>query len=356
MKKSLRVLAIGILMSALLIITGCSSNKDGVKETSTKDNDKAIVVYSNSVSDGRGDFLKEKAEEKGFKLEIVDIGGNDLLNRIIAEKDAPIADVVFGMNQMMFSTIKDEGILEEYSPSWLDKVDENLIDKDKMFSPLSEQRVFLVYNSDLIKKEDAVKDWEELYNTEELKGKYIVPKSLGGATANAVIYSQLVNTLDEKGELGVSEEGWENIDKFFKNGIIPTEGQTEVAELASGTVDYAYTWLSNVPIVEESLNINLGVVNPSYGVPQTIEQVGIIKKEKMNSKVKEFIDWFGSAEVQGEWAEKFGSVPVNKDAQTSINSRVQEILDNTTPQDNDYDFINKHMTDWAEYIELNIIN
>lgn len=354
MKLGMKMAALGLI--SLMVLSGCGSSEYGKSgNDSGGKKDEKIIVYSNSVSNGRGDFLKEKAEEKGFKLEIVDLGGNDLLNRVIAEKDAPIADVVFGMNQMMFSKVEQEGIFETYKPKWLDKVDSSLVNKDNKYSPLQEQRVFMIYDANKIKPENAVKDWQDLAGKSDLKGKYIVPKGLGGATANAVVYNILMNYQDEKGDNGISKEGWDEVKKFFKNGVAPSEGQSEVAELANGKVDYSFTWLSNIPIVEESLGIKLGVVNPSYGVPQTVEQVGIIKKDKMNAKVKEFVDFLGSAEVQSEWAEKFGSAPVNKDAQGSVNSRIAEILNETTPQDNDYDFINKHIDEWVEYIELNVL-
>lgn len=353
MKTSLKIAAVAA--TAMILLVGCGNADDRGSESGGDKKDEKIVVYSNSVSDGRGDFLKEKAKEEGFNLEIVDLGGNDLLNRVIAEKDAPIADVVFGMNQMMFSKVDDEGILDSYKPKWLDKVDSSLVQEDNKFSPLQEQRVFMIYDAKKIKKDDAVKEWQQLGEEASLKGKYLVPKDLGGATTNAIVYNILMNYQDKNGDMGISKKGWDEVKKYFKNGVPPTEGQSEIAELANGVVDYSFTWLSNVPIVEESLGIELGIVNPSYGVPQTVEQVGIIKKDKMKSNVKEFVDFLGSAEVQGEWAQKFGSAPVNEDAKSSINPRITEILESTTPQDNDYDFINEHLDAWVEYIELNIL-
>ncbi|WP_338214286.1 extracellular solute-binding protein [Companilactobacillus muriivasis] len=356
MKNIFKIFFVSALF--LGILAGCGANKtsqSASKDSSKGEKNEKIVVYSNSVSNGRGDFLKEEAKKKGFKLEVVDLGGNDLFNRLIAEKDAPVADVTFGMNQMMFTTLKKKGMLSAYSPKWLDKVDKKLIDKDSKFSPLSEQRVFMIYNSDKIKKDKAIKDWKDLYTTSSLKGKYIVPTNLGGATSNAVVYTQLMNFQDKKGKLGISDKGWKNLDKFFKNGAILSEGQTEVAALANGDVDYSYTFLSNIPVVEQKLGVKLGVVNPPYGVPQTVEQVGILKKKHVSASAKKFVDWLGTAEFQGKWAKKFGTAPVNKDAQSSMNKRVKEVMDETKAQDLDYSFVNDHTAKWAENIELNIL-
>jgi ABC-type Fe3+ transport system, periplasmic component len=190
MKKYFKLLLITSLFFSVL--AGCSANKKGSNAANEK-----IVVYSNSISNGRGDFLKEEAAKKGFKLELVDLGGNDIYNRLVAEKDAPVADVAFGMNQMNFSSLKNKGILKKYTPNWLGKVDKNLGDKDDYFAPLTEQRVFMIYNADKIKKSEAAKDWKDMYSNPQNKGKYIVPTNLGGATTNAVVYTQLMNNLEK---------------------------------------------------------------------------------------------------------------------------------------------------------------
>jgi hypothetical protein len=45
------------------------------------------------------------------------------MNRLLAEKANPIADVVFGLNQVYFEKLKAEKVLAASTPSWADKVD-----------------------------------------------------------------------------------------------------------------------------------------------------------------------------------------------------------------------------------------
>ena len=44
------------------------------------------IVYTNSGSDGRGDWLKERAAQDGFSIEYVQLGAGDLANRLVAER------------------------------------------------------------------------------------------------------------------------------------------------------------------------------------------------------------------------------------------------------------------------------
>ena len=64
------------------------------------DKSQKLIIYTNSGSNGRDAWLKEKAGTAGYNVEVVQIQGGDLANRIIAEKNNPQADMVFGLNSI----------------------------------------------------------------------------------------------------------------------------------------------------------------------------------------------------------------------------------------------------------------
>ena len=92
-----------IFLACVLALTmmGCGSSKDD-----------SIIVYTNSGSNGRDVFLKELAKENGFDINVVSGGGTDIANRLIAEKNNPIADVIFGLNNIEYEKLKKENILK----------------------------------------------------------------------------------------------------------------------------------------------------------------------------------------------------------------------------------------------------
>lgn len=354
-KPLLLVLAFMLVAS---ILAGCMSNDSTIKGTATdtKDGKKSLIVYSNSVSDGRGDWLTKKAAEAGFELKIVEAGGGDLLNRLVSEKNNPLADVVFGLNQMNFETLKTNDLLVPFEPEWTAETPKGSSDKDNFYHPLVEQRIFMIYNKDVYTEETAPKDWTDLIGNEEFKGKYHVPGDLGGGTNRSVIYGMLMRHVDKNGDLGISEEGWKEIGVFFDNGYKTSEGEDANANLASGKVPISFTYSSGLPGIEEEFGFEAGIVSPEVGVPTTVEQVGIINKGKDQDTAvaEEFINWFGSAEVQGAWAEQFGSLPVNTKAVEKASDKMKQIGEITTIQEMDYTFIAEHIDDWVEKIELEI--
>ncbi len=355
MKKAW-LLIVALVLSTILAACGGNTKSTDEATGEKAPKDKSLVVYSNSVSDGRGEWLTQKAAEAGYKLEIVEAGGGDLLNRLVAEKNKPLADVVFGLNQMNFETLQTNDLLVPFEPTWVNEIPKGSSDAENYYHPLVEQRIMMIYNKDVYTEETAPKDWTDLIENEEFKGKYHVPGDLGGGTNRSVVYGMLMRHLDPNGDLGIAEDGWKEIKAFFDNGYKTPEGENDKANLASGKVPISFTFSSGLPGYEEEFGFEAGIVSPEIGVPTTVEQVGIIKKGKDQdtSVAEEFINWFGSAEVQGAWAQEFGSLPVNTKAIEKASDKMKQIAESTTIQEMDYTFISEHIDDWVEKIELEI--
>ncbi|MFX1819546.1 extracellular solute-binding protein [Pseudarthrobacter sp. CC4] len=310
-----------------------------------------LVVYTNSNGEGRGDWLTAKAAEAGFKIEIVGAGGADATNKLIAEKNNPIADVAFGLNNMYFSQIKAADALEPYEPAWAGEVDKGLGDGEAYW-PLVKQAILLGYNSDKISKDKAPQDWTDLWAKDEFKDRYERVTGLGTATAQLVFAGILSRYRDDSGDLGISDEGWKQVEQYFQNGS-PAVAKTDLfARIASGEVDMGQMPSSIIAEREKSFKVNVETVVPSVGVPLAVEQIALVKGTKKEEQARKFIDWFGSSEVQGEFAKQFNSMPVNKEAEAQANPEVVDFFADLKQQDIDWEFVQENMGAWVEKIEL----
>lgn len=345
----------GLLLGATTLLAACGSN-EVASENAEAGEDRTLIIYSNAVSDGRGDYFKEAATEAGFDIEFVDLGGTEVLNRVVAEKDAPVADIVFGLNDMNFEVLRNEEILEAYTPEWIDEVaDDVQVTEDNLYNPITLARVFLIYNADVVDEADAPTSYEDLHQKSEYHQKYRVQNSLGGATDTAAMYTQLVEYRDDNGEMGVSQEGWDNLTAYFENGYQTPEGEDWVQNFVNGDVPIAYTWMANVLNIEDEYGINVGIVDPEYGIVQTVEQIGIVDDGEDNTLEQEFVDWFGSYEVMKGFAEEHNQMPAHEKAREGATERLLEVMDQTTPQDIDFNWVLEHLDQWIEYAELNLL-
>lgn len=317
--------------------------------------DKELLIYSNSFGNGRGEWIEEKATEAGFKLTYVDAGGGDTLNRLLAEKAAPQADLTFGLDEAMFFTLSNEDLLVDFEPTWAAEVPEEANIGNGKFYPLVEQRIFMVYNPEFVKEDQVPTNWQDLAENGELQ--YKVPDTMGGGTNQKAALSILLQYIDEAGELGISQEGWDQLAAYFENGYTTPEGEDSKANFADGKVPISFTYSSGIPAAEEEYGFKVEIVNPEQGVVTMREQIGIINKgaDADYSVAQEFVDWFGSVEVQKEFATEFGSIPVLPGAQEGMNDRMKGIVETTTPMTIDWAFVNENLSAWIEKIELEIL-
>lgn len=342
-------------VSAALLLAGCGqSGGDGAGAAAGEEAGGTLVVSTNSNSEGRGEWLEKAAEEAGFDIQIVGAGGADATNKLIAEKNNPVADVVYGLNNVYFEQLKTEEVLEPYTPAWSGDVDESLGDPgdEKAYWPLVEQAIVLSYNTAAISPEEAPTDWPDLWTKDEFKTRYERVTGMGGATTQLVMAGILSRYQDPNGDLGVSDEGWLQIEQYFQNGVPQVKDLDLFARFADGEVDLGQMPSSSIPGREEAYEVESGSVAPEIGVPYAIEQVGIIAGSDKQEQAKKFVDWFGSAEVQGQWAQEFDSLPVNEAALEEAKPEIVEFNAQFERQDIDWTFVQENLGSWIEKIEL----
>jgi iron(III) transport system substrate-binding protein len=338
-----------LLVTATLALAGCSP-QSGADASS----DGPLIVYTNSYDSGRGDWLTAEAEKAGFDIQIVENGGADTTDKVLAEKGNPVADVVFGLTQSYFSQLEDAGTLEAYSPSWAGETDTSMGDSSGAgaYWPLVQQAILLTYDADRTSASAAPSDWPDLWNDPTYKGRYESANNMGSTTSQVLVASILSRYADPDGELGVSAEGWDQIKEYFANGS-PAGPDTELFQrLADGDVDYGPRASSSIAGLEKKYGFTAGIVTPDIGVPFIVEQVGIVKGTKNLTRSEAFVDWFGSAETQAAWSAQFDSMPVNKDAIAQVKPEIADFYSKLTPQDIDWGFVTANLPAWREKIEL----
>lgn len=348
--KKLTAASLSLAMAVSMMAgMGVQAAEEPVKGTGV-----TLTVYTNSGSDGRGDWLVERAAQDGFDIQYIEAGAAEIQNRLLAEKEAPIADVVYGLNSIIWESLKAEDILIPYTPVWADEIPEGLNDKDGYYFAIVKQAILLVYDENQMSAEEAPTDWLDLGNREDLAGKYGYMVSLSGGTVRNVLAGILSRYADENGKLGISDEGWEEISKYYQNGTAVEDGGELYALITDDTnpILCGQMWSSGIETRDEQYGTKTAYVLPEVGVPYAVEGISIVNGTKNEEEAQRFMDWFGSAQIQGEWAEEFSTLPANVNAVDKANEFNQEIAE-LPAQEIDWTLVAENIDAWCEEIELN---
>lgn len=338
-----------LLAAGSVLLAGCASATSPQGSAPAAAGGETLIVYTNSNSDGRGDWVTAQAAEAGIEIEIVGLGGADLTNRILAEKNNPVGDVVFGLNTMFFETLKADGAITGYEPSWSAEVPQEAGDPiDGAYWPLVDQAIVMVYDEASVDAPPA--DMAELWTDPAFQGTYEVNTALGQATPQLVVAGILAPYTDESGE--VSDEGWAQIEAYFANGSPAVEGTDLYARFDRDEVDYGILPSGGILARDAEYGTTTAIVPSEAGVPFVTEQIAVIAGTDQEEQAQAFIDWFGSADVQGAFAEEFNSMPVNEVAAERANPQIVELVGSVERADIDFSLLREQMGSWVERIEL----
>ena len=103
MKKFLTV----VTLCSLIYITGCSGN-----------NKKKLVVYSPHGKEMLTEFEKQfEALHPDTDVQWLDMGSQEVFDRVRTEKDNPLCDIWWGSPSTIFMRAEKLNLLEKYKPT-----------------------------------------------------------------------------------------------------------------------------------------------------------------------------------------------------------------------------------------------
>lgn len=369
MKK--RVLAMLLAGStAVSMLTGCSGSTnetqttaagtEAAKETEAEtaaettaaelDKSELITIYTNNGSEGRDTWLIERAKEAGYNVQVVGLGASDVANRMIAEKNNPLCDVVFGLNSIEFEKLKAQDLLQTWEPNWTEGVDQTLIDADGYYYPVTTTPLVIICNNEY---ENAPTDWVDL-TKDEYKGLYQI-HPLSGGTGKTVYASIITRYADPNGDLGISDEGWEIAEKYLGNAHQIVSGEDSIGAVIDGSMPIDMHWASGVLTEQKTRDYKFHIVSPEIGAPYVVESLAIAKGAENYDLCVDFLNWLGSSEIQLEWSDNFGTIPCQEEALANAGDDVKELMSLLKPQELDWTFISENIDAWVEKAELQYV-
>lgn len=344
MKKNLLLVVLALVVLGVQVFAGGGGQAQA--------QDRSLIVYTNSGSDGRGDWLTEIAKEAGFDITVVHMTGGDLANRIIAERNAQIADVVWGLNALEYERIKTYDLLLQFTPSWASEVDMVLGDPEGYYYPIVVQPLMLAYNPEFITPANAPRDWTELGT--RFPGQYNI-FGLGSGTSRSILASILVRFSDPNGVHGVSQAGWDAVETYLQNAHFIQSGEDYWTSVVNGTRPMTMIWGSGLLLNQRNLGQTFEIMQPEVGHPFVVEQLAIFRNSRKTDEAKRFVDWMGSADIQARFAQEFGTTPAHPRALAASPQEVRDLMARVRPQNINWQEVSLRLADWVEKAELEFV-
>jgi iron(III) transport system substrate-binding protein len=355
-KKNLLVFLLAVLM---LFVSACSNSSSG-GEQPAKDNDKGntedkaeasgnLVIYTardQTIVDKVVDMFNEKYPD--VQVDVLTMGAQQVLERVRGEKANPQADFWWGGTQSAFMTAANEDLLEAFKPSFDASIlPEHKDSEGRWYGEMLLPEV-IMYNSDMLKKDEAPQDWDDLLDS-KWKDQIIIRGVLASGTMRT-IYSSMIH------EQGADnpEAGYEWLKKLDANTKEYAQDPTNLyLKLARQEGSISLWNLQDILIQKNQHNQPFDFVYPESGAPILVDAVGLVKDAKNLENAKLFYEFLFDPETRTTLAEDLYQIPTRTDIDKSTMPDWYQELD-LKALDLDWEVMAEKEAEWMQHWDENI--
>ena len=263
-----------------------------------------LLVYTAVEADELAGF-KEAFEAKHPDIEInwVRDSTGVVTSKLLAEKDNPQADIVWGLAATSLMLLDNEGYFQPYKPNGVDELDQRYVDPSD--PPMwTGQRAYIAavcFNTIEAEKNGIPQptSWQDLTKP-VYEGHVVMPNPNSSGTGFLDVSSWI--------QMWGEEKAWSFMDGLHKNIMQYTHsGSAPCRQAAAGEavvgVSFAYRGAS---LKEQGAPIE--IIAPTEGVGWDLESFAIVENTDKLEAAKALADWSVSREAMKMYAESYAVV------------------------------------------------
>lgn len=223
-----------------------------------------------------------------LEINIIRLSTGDLGARMLAEKNNPQADVIWGWAVTNMEQFVPMGMLEPYRAKGVEKLEKRFVHPQDMYAGIDMYIAAFCVNTKVLKDKNLPmpKGWYDLLNP-GFKGLIAMPDPAASGTG----FLQIASILQMYGAKEGKEDGWnflKNLDKnmgqYIKSGSRPAK-MTAQGEFAVGcSFDF-------VVGEQKKQGFPVEFVFPVEGAGYEVEANALMKGAKNPGPAKKFLDW-----------------------------------------------------------------
>lgn len=289
-RTGLLIICVGLAFSLLL---GTATAKE------------TVVVYTSLETEETVDYLKlAKKELPDLDIQAIRLSTGELGARMLAEKDNPQADLVWGWAVTNMSEFVPKGMLVKYKPKGWDKIPAHFKDPNGYWVAIDLYAAALVPNTKVLQSKNLPmpKGWNDLLNP-VYKDMLIMPNPASSGTGFLQVASLLVMLdPDYKNKPVEKNKAWDflkkldkNMGQYIKSGSKPAK-LTAAGEYAIG-LSFAFVYSSL-----KKKGFPVALVLPEEGAGYELEANALLKGAKHKKAAKKFLDWAISKSAMNQYA------------------------------------------------------
>ncbi|HEU5049975.1 MAG TPA: extracellular solute-binding protein [Gemmatimonadales bacterium] len=313
-----------------------------------------VVVYS---PHGRDQLvLLEQAFERrrpDVDVRWLDMGSQEILDRLRFERVNPQADVWFGGPTPIFDRGIADSLLQPYIPEWADAVGPNGVHPDDFYYPAYRTPAIIAYNTRAVPDSAAPGDWDEVLEP-QWRGKVLIRDPMASGTMRAIWGLIIVRSLRETGDTARAMAWLRRLDgqtvAYTLNPAILNEKLARQEGLVT-------LWDLPDILINRGKGLPFGYRFPRSGTVVIDDAIGLVRGARHPDAAGDFIDFVGSEEAQALTAEKVFRLPARRGLPPNrVPAWVTEVEREMVVAEMDWALLTREGPAWMAYWDTHVRN
>ncbi len=281
----------------------------------------------------------------------LDMGSQEILDRLRFERVNPQADVWFGGPTTLFDRGIHDSLLEPYRPVWADKVGPEGVGPDDLYYPAYRTPAVIAFNSRAVSRAEAPRDWDEILEP-RWRDEVLIRDPMASGTMRAIWGLIIERSLRTTGDTAAGMAWLRRLD-----------GQTRTYTLNPAVLDAklarqeGLVTLWDLPdiLISRSKGMPFDYVFPRSGTVVIDDAIGLVRGSRHPAAAKAFIDFAGSVEGQLLAARAVYRLPARHDLPPdSVPAWVAEVEREMVVADVDWPLLAREGPAWMSYWDRHV--
>lgn len=286
-------------------------------------------------------------------VEWIDMGSQQVLERLRGEKANPQADVWFGAPGESFDRAAREGLLESYRPTWAASVSADARGTDDAWYGTYLTPEVIAYNTDAVAAADAPRDWDDVLDP-KWRGRILIRDPLPSGSMRAIFGAQIVRAVERTGSTSAGFEWLRRLDEYTKEYAPNPALLFQKLGRQEGVIT-----LYNMPdiAIQQERGFRMDWVVPASGTPLLVDGIAIVRGTKHPEIARQFYEFVTSVPALLVASSQFTRIPARTDIpDDSLPVWVREARATIVPMALDRRMLADSLDAWMRYWDANIRN
>jgi iron(III) transport system substrate-binding protein len=314
-----------------------------------------LTVYSPHGSDLLSYY--EQEFERAYPhvdVQWVDMGSQEVLDRIRAEAANPQADIWFGAPAEIFERASNEGLLEAYTPTWADQLDDDARDPENFWFGTYLTPEVIAYNSDAVSEAEAPRDWDEVLDP-RWRGQVLIRDPVASGTMRAIFGGILVRSIKQTGSTEAGFNWLRGLDAQTKEYVLNPTLLYQKLGRQEGLVTL---WdMPDIAMLQQRQGFPVRYTVPTSGTPVVVDAIAVVNGTRVPEEARQFYEFVTTREALEHAAERFMRIPARRDIPVeALPQWIRDAQAEIRPMQIDRQLLADSLDIWMRYWDGNIRN